>query len=114
MLVFVDQVGGALASLAASLASSRGLAARAASSAPLEDRPEVRQALAEIGVTSLVAAEPLAATDAAGDRVELGAAPLGVSLYAGPDRTDFGDTRLERLALARISRDKIERWLDAR
>ena len=114
MIVFVDRVGGALASLAASIAASRGLAARAVTREPLRPRSEVREALAEIGIANVVDAE-LALGPTEGDpEVELGRAPLDVSLYDGPATTAFGDTGLERIALARISRDRIERWLETR
>ncbi|MBK6512611.1 MAG: hypothetical protein IPG04_00485 [Polyangiaceae bacterium] len=114
MIVFVDRVGGALASLAASIAASRGLAARAVTREPLRQRTEVREALAEIGIASVVDAQQLAEPIVGDDEVELGRAPLDVSLYDGPPTTAFGDTGLERIALARISRDKIERWLETR
>lgn len=116
-LVFVDSKGGALASLAASLASSRRLAARAESTAPIADRPEVAAVLSEIGVTKIVAPKPRGEAGT-GDTVVLvgdeSKAHIKASLYEGPDKTDFGDTALERASSARIARDRIERWLDAR
>jgi len=122
-LVFVDDKGGALASLAASMAAVRGAQARAATTAPLRPFPEVADVLAEIGVADVVAAEH-GLTAGAGSERELvvlgeaaiqGASPtLALRLYEGPAQTAFGSAELERLALARIARDRIERWLDQR
>ncbi|NUP09475.1 MAG: hypothetical protein HOW73_25760 [Polyangiaceae bacterium] len=115
-LVFFDARGGALASLAASILRSRGVETRAESSGPIVERPEIATVLAEIGVTSVVA--PIQRSGARPEHelhIELGGsrpAPVDVSLYEGPDTTNFGSTELERLAKARISRDRIERWVD--
>jgi len=116
-LVFVDDVGGGLASLAASIATSRGLSARAESSVALVAVPEVETVLREIGVAVVSAAERARGEIAsAEERVTVGAGAGGidVKLYAGPATTEFGGTELERIGLARIARDRIERYLDRR
>lgn len=102
--LFVDDVGGGLASLAAGVARHAGLAgATAATSSELVAIPgEVLTALAEIGaqVTSVAHLKDL---KPAGEVVHLAA----WSLYLlAPSEGE-----LERLAAARIARDKIERRL---
>lgn len=113
-LTFVDAIGGGAARIGASLAQARGLEARALSSVPLQDRDEVATVLAEIGVQRVVEAQQ--GTPAGEGVVRVGPAPSDIDspLYLGPDTTQFGHTQLERLALARIARDRIERWLETR
>ncbi len=114
MVRFVDSIGGGLACLAAALATSSGRVATAATTALRVDRPEVLAALAEVGATPVRVEERAAPRDA---DVWVGPAPaanaerIAVHLYDGPDPTAFGPAELERLALARIARDRIERWL---
>lgn len=114
MITFVDGIGGGVARIGASLARARGLSARAVSSAPITAREEVAVVLAEIGVHEVVDAEQASATGE--DVVRVGPLPADIEspLYQGPESTEFGPTHLERLALARIARDRIERWLDTR
>jgi hypothetical protein len=102
--LFVDDVGGGLAALAAGVARHLGLAgATAATSSDAVAVPgEVLTALAEIGaqVTSVAHLKDLKPE---GDVVHLGA----WSLYLlAPSEGE-----LERLSAARIARDKIERHL---
>jgi hypothetical protein len=112
-LVFVDRAGGALASLCASIARSYGLRARAESMSALVDRPEIVTVLAEIGVSNVVVATVQKDRDVKDVLVDIGPDGLDLALYDGPAKTNFGDASLERLSCARISRDRIERWLDA-
>ncbi len=111
MLAFFDTSGGGLATLAASIAKHRGLEASASTNA-LATRQEVSSALAEIGVTPCEAREVGAAP--AGAIVVGAAGEIAARLYEGPAETPFGDASLERIALARIARDTIERWLEQR
>lgn len=113
-ITFLDDIGGGVASIGASLARARGLDARAFSSAPLAAREEVAVVLAEIGIQDVADAEQ--ATVSGVGVVRVGPLPSDIEspLYLGPETTQFGPTHLERLALARIARDRIERWLDAR
>lgn len=111
MLAFHDTAGGGLATLAASIAKHRGLDATASTTA-LAPREEVTAALAEIGVTPVAAS--VAASAPAGAIVIGPTAQIPAKLYEGPAETAFGDTSLERIALARIARDQLERWLDQR
>ena len=103
-LSFVDARGGAFAVLAASLARQGGSkGALAATTSPaVSVPPEIAAVLAEIGAepvdASLATALPRDA-----ERVDVGA--WGHALHEGE-----GD--LERLALARIARDRIERRLE--
>lgn len=120
-LVFVDDVGGALASLAAAVARRAGRDAIAATSSnevsPLP--PEIPGVLAEVGFPapqSAVRFDP-ALREQGAIIVPLGATAGGsdgwpVELYMGPARTEFGGTELERWAWARTSRDRIERRLE--
>jgi hypothetical protein len=111
MLAFFDTAGGGLATLAASIAKHRGLEA-SASTIALAPREEVSAALAEIGVLPLEAREVGAAP--AGAIVVGAGGEITARLYDGPAETAFGDTSLERIALARIARDTLERWLEQR
>lgn len=111
MLAFFDTAGGGLATLAASIARHRGLEA-SASTIALAPRPEVGAALDEIGVPTLTASEVGSAP--AGAIVIGVGGEIAAKLYDGPAETAFGDTSLERIALARIARDKLERWLEQR
>ena len=100
----IDAVGGGLAALAAGVARHAGLTdARAATSSELVAVPsEVLTALAEIGaqVTSVAHLKDVKPT---GEVVHL--AEWSLYLLAP------GEGELERLAAARIARDKIERRL---
>ena len=111
MLAFFDTAGGGLATLAASIAKHRGLDA-SASTIALAPREEVTTALAEIGVAALVANEVASAP--AGAIVIGTGGEIEAKLYDGPAETPFGDASLERIALARIARDALERWLEQR
>ncbi len=102
--LFVDAVGGGLAALAAGVARLHGIeaAAAATSSDAVAVPGEVITALAEIGahVTSVAHMKDV---KPAGEVVDLAA----WSLYLlAPSEGE-----LERLAAARIARDKIERRL---
>lgn len=125
-LSFVDHVGGDLAALAAALAGARAPLAEGAgvtahaftTSTPQPTSEEVTTVLAEIGLGPPVAARPFHATDAPGTLVELGgtklearAASIDVRIYQGPEVTPFGPAALERLALLRLARDRIEEFL---
>jgi hypothetical protein len=106
---YVDAQGGALAALAAGVARAkgRGDVVAATTSATIAVPAEVRTVLEEIGA-SLPDVGPATSMSTA-EIVELGqegTEPLLV-LYQGE-----GD--LERLALARIARDRIERRLELR
>lgn len=117
-IVFVDAAGGALSVLAASVAGALGMKAAAATCSAVGSPPaEIATVLEEVGM-SLASAEvvPLQALDQgkAARVVFLGASPppeLGeasvwdVSLFAG-------EGELERLATARIARDRIERGIE--
>lgn len=111
MLAFFDTSGGGLATLAASIAKHRGLEA-SASTLALASRPEISAALQEIGVP-LVPASEVASTPAGA--IVIGSdGDVAAKLYDGPAETAFGDASLERIALARIARDQLERWLELR
>ncbi|HVY45985.1 MAG TPA: hypothetical protein VHB21_08905 [Minicystis sp.] len=109
-LCFVDDAGGALASLGAGVARALGHADALATTttAPGPPRAEVRAVLEEIGGAP-AEVEPLAAVPLeAVEHVRLGrGAAWDVWLYEGE-----GD--LERASAARIARDRIERRLDPR
>jgi hypothetical protein len=104
--LFIDTVGGGLAALAAGVARHLGLAgATAATSAEAIAVPgEVLTALAEISaqVTSVAHLKDVKPT---GEVVHL--AEWSLYLLAP------GEGELERLAAARIARDKIERRLSS-
>jgi hypothetical protein len=104
-LVVVDSVGGSLASMGAAIARHLGRAdADARSSTAVGAAPvEVEQALAEIGLAP-VPASPLADADASGAQVVAIDETWGARLYAG-------EGELQRIANARIARDRIERKL---
>jgi hypothetical protein len=102
---FVDAAGGAFAALAATLARAHGhAAAAAATTSPAVGVPaEIAVVLDEIGMKApdvvLAAAVPRGA-----QRIDVGAWELALHP---------GEGELERLALARIARDKIERRVEA-
>lgn len=104
-LSFVDAHGGAFAALAAGIARAGGRAdaVAATTSAAIRVPGEIGAVLAEIGAAApevvLASALPVTA-----ERVDLAA--WGLALYEG-------EGELERLALARISRDRIERRLSS-
>jgi len=127
VLIIIDAVGGLLSSVGAALAHDAGQEATAATTAPIATIPaEVHAVLAEVGIASpadVVAYE----RQPGGNSIYVGAAPPGdelesnaradggsllwveAGLYDGPAETEFGDTSLERLACARILRDRLER-----
>ena len=106
---FVDAHGGALAALAAGVARATGAplpmgeALAATTSKSVAVPPEIGAVLAEIGASAppVVLASDL---PAGVERIDVGA--WGLVLHEGE-----GD--LERLAVARIARDRIERRLSA-
>jgi hypothetical protein len=116
-LLFVDGIGGGLASLGASVARSLGHSdATAATTAPQTSLPpEVSTVLEEVGM-SKASVGPLDASIDTDKRlvIWLGAEPppaslarsrvLVVSLFAG-------EGELERLSTGRVARDRIERHL---
>jgi hypothetical protein len=103
---FVDACGGALAALAAGVARAAGPTedyVAATTSAAVAVPPEIGAVLAEIGA----AAPPVvleSALPTGVERVDVGT--WGLVLHDGE-----GD--LERMALARIARDRIERRLSS-
>ncbi len=119
-LTFVDHVGGELAAIAASLASSRSIRAEArTTTAPATFGPEVAEVLREVGAPAPAAARAFDKSGALGPIIELGGssiadrrASLEVKRYDGPAETDFGAATLEKLALLRIARDRIDAYLD--
>jgi hypothetical protein len=124
---FVDACGGSLAAMAAQLAARAGVAATAhTTSAPSVDVELVRRTLEEIGVAgetgSVSSWEGVADHDTihlAHDPPSLaaplpGAEVLDAPFYVGPPETEFGPADLERIALMRLSRDRIERFLERR
>jgi len=103
-LSFVDAAGGAFAALAAAFARAAGRDAIAAtSSGAARVPPEIAAVLAEI---ELAAPEVVAAgkLPKGGERVDVSG--WGHALYEG-------EGELERMALARIARDRIERRVEA-
>lgn len=74
---------------------------------------EVARVLGEIGATQLQPS--LAGGSPEGTSISIGVGgAIDAKLYDGPDPTAFGPADLERLALARIARDSVERWLATR
>jgi hypothetical protein len=102
-LCFVDADGGAFAALAAGIARAQGHeGALAATTAKKVALPvEIGSVLTEIGATL---PEVTLATAAATRRIDVSA--WGTPLHVG-------DESLERLAVARIARDRIERHLES-
>jgi hypothetical protein len=117
-LLFVDAVGGALAVLGAAVARSLGKSdAVAATTAPLGPLPaEVPTVLEEVGM-EVPPVGRLEAVQHEGRRVIwLGEAPLPITLAGArvvPCALHPGDGELERLAMARIVRDQLERLVAA-
>lgn len=119
-LTFVDHVGGELAAIAASLATGRSIRAEArTTTAPATFGPEVAEVLREVGAPAPLAATAFEKSAEAGSIVELGGssianrrASLEVKRYDGPAETAFGPATLEKLALLRIARDRIDAYLD--
>jgi hypothetical protein len=111
-LCFVDDVGGALASLGAGVAHALGYAdAIATTTKPPAPLPaEVRAVLEEIGGEP-AKIEPLASVPLEGvEHVRLG----GDAPDAWPVWLVASEGELERLSGARIARDRIEKRLDPR
>jgi|SRR5580698_3358093 hypothetical protein len=104
-LSFVDAHGGAFSSLAAAIAraSGRGDAIAATSSKAIAVPAEIAVVLDEIGMKTPEVV-PAARLPRDARRVDVGA--WGTELYAG-------EGELERLAVARIARDRIERRVEA-
>src|SRR5581483_2536716 len=96
----VDDSGGAFAALAAAFASAAGHDATAASTAEVGVESEDEAVLDEVG---LEWPDVLPAKGAEGERID-------VSGWGVPIR---GEGELERMALARIARDRIERRVEA-
>jgi hypothetical protein len=127
-LRFVDDCGGSLAAMGALLATRAGFSATAhTTTAPTVDAELVRRALSEIGVAAAapaVGAASLTSDDADATTVLLahdaaslarplpGARRLDTPFYVGPTETEFGPAELERIALLRLSRDRIEQFLE--
>src|SRR5262245_54555753 len=99
-LCFVDAQGGAFAALAAAFAPAAGRAA-APSAAEVGVPAEIEAVLGEVG---LAGPEVIPAKKAAGERIDV--TSWGHPLFQG-------EGELERLALARIARDRIERRVEA-
>lgn len=108
-MIFIDSVGGGLASMGAAIALSYGVddAIAATSSATISVPHEVDQVLAEIGLSGVVVERA--------DQVSLDGARViklgGSDPDAWPVALHQGDGDLEKLATARIARDRIERHL---
>ncbi len=104
-LVFVDAHGGAFSSLAAAIAraSGRADAIAATSSKSIAPPAEIAVVLAEIGMK---APEVVPAARLPRDAQRIDAGAWGLELYAG-------EGEMERLAVARIARDRIERRVEA-
>src|SRR5580700_8106858 len=100
-LCFVDAHGGAFSSIAAAVA--RGGAIAATSSKAIAVPAEIPVVLDEIGAKAPEVL-PVARVPKDVRRVDVGA--WGIALYTG-------EGELERLALARIARDRIERRVEA-
>jgi hypothetical protein len=103
---FVDSLGGSISTLAAGIARSLGhsSAVAATTSDVIAVPPEIATVLQEIGaeIPPVIWARDLSAHDAP----SIDPSAFSLPLYAGE-----GD--LERLAIARIARDRIERHLSA-
>ena len=118
-IAFVDARGGALSALAAGVAKTLGLNATAATTSTPGALPaEIATVLEEIGASApIAAAAPWSeATREAGEMIVF----LGVDPppdLAGKPAWEIalydGSGELERLALARIARDRVERKLEA-
>jgi hypothetical protein len=104
-LTFIDASGGALAALAAGVARALGrTAARAATTSAAVAVPvEIAVVLGEMDATA-PEVDLVQAGEAGRDRVDL--ASWGLVLHQG-------DGELERLAVARIARDRIARRLES-
>ena len=100
-ITFVDDQGGAFAALAAALVGAHGRQAFAFTTAPPNVPGEIDVVLTEIGASPR-GALPLG--PGAGE-------PLDVSAWGHP--LFDGEGELEKLALARIARDRIERRVEA-
>lgn len=112
MLFFADDQGGSLAVIAAGMANLRGQPARALTSAAVALAPEVEPVLREVGAAPVKVA-PVAEAEGGAALVWVGRnREIDAWLYEGPAETPFGPTTLERLAIARIARDRCDRYLD--
>jgi hypothetical protein len=99
-LAFVDATGGAFAALAAAFARAHGREATAASTAAVSVPAEIATVLGEVG---LERPDVAAAGKSATGRID-------VSDWGHP--LHKGEGELEKLAVARIARDRIERRVD--
>ena len=103
-LCFVDAGGGAFAALATAVASAAGRDALAATTAVAARVPaEIGKVLAEIGLTAPEIVDA-AKIPAVAERVDV--SDWGHALHEG-------EGELERLAVARVARDRIERRVRA-
>ena len=104
VICFVDARGGAFAAMAAAIARAQGKAhaIAATTSASIDVPAEIATVLGEIGDR---APEVLLAGKVAKDAERIDLASWGLVLHEG-------EGSLERLALARIARDRIERRLE--
>jgi len=110
-LCFTDASGGAFAALAAAIARSSGRDALAATSSAAARVPaEVGTVLGEIALSmpEVVLAGKI---PAGAERIDVSG--WGHALYTGEPREPGGEGDLEKLALARIARDRIERRVEA-
>lgn len=132
-IVFVDAVGGGLAALGAALAQHHGVRQSVAVTTSAEPHvvPEVARALAELGMPMPDVARAAAAQISGDLVVVLGhgadevqaASRWAVALHDGPVvdpnvapvvvGTGLDGLPIERLAAARIARDRIERMIEA-
>lgn len=103
-LCFIDGEGGAFAALAAAFAIAAGREAIAATTAAARVPDEIRAVLGEVGLTA-------PAVIAAGDVKDTKSERVNVSGWG--HALHDGDGALEKLALARIARDRIERRIEA-
>jgi hypothetical protein len=102
-LCFVDDAGGAFAALAAAFAGAAGLHAGAATTAEVGVEAEIEAVLDEVG---LDCPDVIPARKATADAERVDVSGWGHPLH-------HGEGELERLALARIARDRIERRVEA-
>lgn len=102
-LCFIDSAGGAFAAMAAAFAKAAGRDALAATSGEGAAPAEIAAVLGEIGLAAPAVLHVSRAPRAA-ERVDVD---------AWRAKLHQGDGELERLASARIARDKIERRVQA-
>jgi hypothetical protein len=98
---FVDDAGGAFASIAAAIAAAAGREAAAASTREVAVPAEIDAVLGEVGLT-----RPEVAREKKSEGERIDVSQWGHALHRG-------EGELERLAVARIARDRIERRVKA-